>query len=291
MKHKLFLCAAVLTACAFSMKVNAQMYIGSTGKVAIGVSDSNEPLSQLSVGSVGNANAELSVYKNGTYSGTQYGIMSHLDLNPHSGTISSIAGKCTGGATHMIGVYGESLADNALIAFPSGAIIWPTVYGVYGIAGGSTRENFGVYGTLKDNVTAGAGVFGTINGIEPILNERYAGYFKGKTKVNGDFYALTLNTFTNPFPLSSIQGIDAETSSKILSVTPVQYHFKDTIETNLRIHYGLDVDEMKKKFPDLVYEGNEGEISINYVELIPLLVQTVQELSAKVEKLERTQRK
>ncbi len=51
-------------------------------------------------------------------------------------------------------------------------------------------------------------------------------------------------------------------------------------------HYGLSVNELEEVFPDLVYENEDGTKSINYVEMVPILVQAINELSAKVEALE-----
>ena len=51
-------------------------------------------------------------------------------------------------------------------------------------------------------------------------------------------------------------------------------------------HFGLDADQLEEVFPDLVYEQEDGTKSINYVEMVPILVQAINELSAKVASLE-----
>ena len=51
-------------------------------------------------------------------------------------------------------------------------------------------------------------------------------------------------------------------------------------------HYTLSAEELEEIFPDLVYENEDGTKSINYVEMVPILVQAIGELSAKVEALE-----
>lgn len=43
--------------------------------------------------------------------------------------------------------------------------------------------------------------------------------------------------------------------------------------------------ELKEIYPDLVTEGKDGYLSINYMEIIPLLIQSIQELETKVEAL------
>lgn len=45
--------------------------------------------------------------------------------------------------------------------------------------------------------------------------------------------------------------------------------------------------DVQKLFPDMVHEDGAGYLSVNYIELIPLLIQTVQELSTEVEELKK----
>ena len=47
-------------------------------------------------------------------------------------------------------------------------------------------------------------------------------------------------------------------------------------------HYGLSADELEKIFPDLVYEDKDGSKKVNYVEMVPLLVQCINELNARL---------
>ncbi len=54
----------------------------------------------------------------------------------------------------------------------------------------------------------------------------------------------------------------------------------------IKHHYGLSADQLEEVFPDLVYENEDGTKSINYVEMVPILVQAINELSAKVTALE-----
>ena len=51
-------------------------------------------------------------------------------------------------------------------------------------------------------------------------------------------------------------------------------------------HYGLIAQELKEIYPELIIEGEDGFLSINYIELIPILIKTVQELNTKVDLLE-----
>ena len=51
-------------------------------------------------------------------------------------------------------------------------------------------------------------------------------------------------------------------------------------------HYGLIAQELKEIYPDLVVEGDDGFLGVNYIEIIPLLIRSIQELNAKVEQYE-----
>lgn len=51
-------------------------------------------------------------------------------------------------------------------------------------------------------------------------------------------------------------------------------------------HYGLIAQELQKIYPDLVVESQDGYLAVNYLEIIPLLIRSVQELNTKVEQYE-----
>lgn len=48
-------------------------------------------------------------------------------------------------------------------------------------------------------------------------------------------------------------------------------------------HYGLIAQELQEIYPTLVTENQDGYLAINYTEIIPLLIRSIQELNAKVE--------
>ena len=48
------------------------------------------------------------------------------------------------------------------------------------------------------------------------------------------------------------------------------------------VNYGLDAEQLKAMFPKLVHQDKEGNYSINYVEMIPLLVRGINELSEEI---------
>ena len=71
------------------------------------------------------------------------------------------------------------------------------------------------------------------------------------------------------------QGIDitkaGETEKDIIA---------DQIQT--KRHYALSAEELEEVLPDLVYTDKDGSKAINYVEMVPLLVQCINELNARL---------
>lgn len=84
-------------------------------------------------------------------------------------------------------------------------------------------------------------------------------------------------------------------ASNLSLLRPVSYTYKpdttwmeeDKISAlSEQVHYGLIAQDVQKVYPELVSE-KEGSLSVNYMELIPLLLLRVQELSTEVEELKK----
>ena len=58
------------------------------------------------------------------------------------------------------------------------------------------------------------------------------------------------------------------------------------LQYNRKKHYALLVEEIEEVYPDLVYTTDDGEKVINYVEMIPLLVESIKELKAQITELQ-----
>lgn len=183
-------------------------------------------------------------------------------------------------------------------------------FGVYGICNGPNCHGYGVYGGLN-GCTNGAGVLGGTGYMFCYgVTGMYAGYFLGNTYVTG---TLTANTVVqssdyrlkeNIVPLSEQRG---NILDKVLNMNVVEYNYRkmipsieipDTvsmdealknagIDTDKR-HIGLIAQELKELFPQLVVEGQDGYLAINYVELVPVLIQAIQELQEEVDELKGT---
>jgi hypothetical protein len=63
-------------------------------------------------------------------------------------------------------------------------------------------------------------------------------------------------------------------------------YFDEESQLFQKKHYGLIAQDLQKLYPDLVYEEASGYLAVDYTGLIPLLIQSVKELNAKIEALE-----
>ena len=83
--------------------------------------------------------------------------------------------------------------------------------------------------------------------------------------------------------------------NNLLELHPKQYTYKD--DTEHKIHYGLVAQEVEEFYPDLVYsiksdteEDSTANIikSVNYVEMIPLLLLKIQDLQKQLDELKKS---
>lgn len=191
-------------------------------------------------------------------------------------------------------------------------------FGVYGEAGNSSSGyNYPVFGNLR-GLQNGASIVGTLDVLDVVIPGRYAGYFMGDVRVTGNFYGTMLTpSASNSAPMgrTAVMPLSTEAegngnssvSDKLLQLKAIQYHLSepqlartfsagDTTATAPRLttdlqalektHYGLDAEVLKEVYPNLVYESQEGDLCINYTEMIPILVEAINELQAKVTALQ-----
>jgi galactokinase/mevalonate kinase-like predicted kinase len=82
---------------------------------------------------------------------------------------------------------------------------------------------------------------------------------------------------------------DGTTVLKILNnlfnLNPVKYTFKT--DTKKQIHYGFIAQEIEGVYPELVKIGDSGHKTVNYVELIPLLVSQIQAMQKEIDDLKK----
>ena len=165
--------------------------------------------------------------------------------------------------------------------------------------------NYGVVGVIPIGAR-GAGVVGIDEGTVPpygYVQGSYAGYFFGNTYVEGDlsvaygFYNLSDMrlkdnvTSLRHGTLSALQGLDVfEYTLKRpnLMAAIKEGKVSDRMKKNLeRPHYGVSAQELQKVYPNLVKEGQDGYLTVNYVEMVPLLLRCIQELKQESDSLKQ----
>lgn len=304
MKTK-FLCLTIV--CAVALSAQAQLELQTSGDVLI---SKDLTVSQdVNIEQDLNVEQAINVEENATIGGNlnvakkldvarrvtinSLGIADSIALNVHASSFAT--GKSAYGvfgtsneelfmgvtSGRGIGVIGRVqlsiplLGDSNAQPRPSSS---PFYAGVLGIA----ASGVGVYGTNGLN----------INNLPKVWSEgNFAGYFQGNVKVTGLLTVPTLSLYIDNRLLQNVTQLNNRTSSDIISqLTPVSYTMSQEDESeqsvsNNTTHYGFIAQEVQQIAPELVQTDKAGNLSINYLELIPLLVQKVQELSAEVETL------
>ena len=304
MKRLLILCSL------FTMMTtaNAQLKVSSNGNV--GIKTTGTPLSPLSINTTGDT-----LYSIYNLSHTGRGIICNVSGNSTDIRYGGYFYTSTSNTSRR--VYGiRSYAGMSSYSSSSS----PYGYGVVGHAMGANC-GIGIMGHIQ-YCNKGAAIYGSVTndyGLS-IPNNLYAGFFNGDVgmsgnlTVNGSIQGLLLGESSNSHE-SCVVPLSRETTSltsKLRGLCAMQFRFKEELSnrTNRDIeleegedsielrdptiidkqlyskqHYALSADIIEEVFPDLVYKQENGKKAINYMEMIPLLVQCINELSTEVEAL------
>ena len=293
----------LMSFCVLAVSASAQLKVLSNGKIAIQTTSTAQ--SPISINSAGNTSNYISCNANG-----KNGISITTIANNNSSPVYGGQFSSTNSTQTAVGLRGNACASATCFGVMGDAQAATKVIGVWGSAG---------YGSM------GAGVYGTISGDlgTALTSGTYAGFFNGDVKVNGHVYSTrtlqgTLLGESSSESGSSANGLSLRSASVAsglsgLSVTTYQKErpaLPEKVETIYdldgdtlqrdeapepdimdeqfygKTHYALDADRLEETFPDLVYVNKDGSKVINYMEMIPLLVQSINELNAKIEVLE-----
>ena len=269
MKRIILLSITIITCSTIS----AQLSVESSGKVNVQATGNQIP-TMFAVGA-----------SSGTYSG--FNFASTIHIRPTYAMTVGLYSKTLGLTPQS---YGRS-------------------FGVFGIGGNAASGyNYGVVGTI-DGTNYGTGVFGSSINYVGCVAGLYAGYFDGDTYVNGTLTATSLVTPSDIRLKTNITNIckDGQTLDNLMRINVLSYNYKkheipeaerDTMqEATLRLcnqkweadakerHFGVSAQELQEIFPELVKEGQDGYLGVNYLELVPILIQSIQDLKAEIEEL------
>ena len=233
---------------------------------------------------------------------TSYGV--HSQVNQVGGNLPY--GDC-------IGVYGFA-GNGSNVSFLTRYI------GVLGQAYSnmsSTKAQIGVAGTAS-YISGSIGIYGGTydSALIPPLNftTTYAGYFSGPVYVTGNLTALSVTQSSDERLKQNVRSINNDVTRNLMLLNPVLYNLKqierqevvsdtrgeDSVVVVKRYdeesqvfqkqHYGFLAQKLQRIYPNLVYEGGDGYLEVDYIGIIPLLVSSIQELNEKNAVLESTLR-
>lgn len=293
------LCA--LTLLFISTIAFSQLKVISNGNVGIG-SGATNPVSDLSVGGdngtslgtlsvygkTGNAQRTLRITQpiNSAASETNYGIVSQIAYGEGGYKLYAIYANAYRGATAY---------DDA------------RTYGVLGLGGnGLQGRNYGVFGSLQ-GTRNGAAIFGSLDQDEPLtaIDDQYAGYFMGDVKITGDLNGNPVCVDSDINLKKDIAPIEDDVLTRLAQLQTIKFKKKHPSEylelsdsTDMervsremqsdnytRERLGLIAQELQTTFPEVVKEGSDGYLRVRYTELIPVLIQAINQQQQQIEYL------
>lgn len=305
----------ILFLLAIPSMVSAQLLVNSDGNVGIG--DSINAMSQIAVGDTGSVN-ETFFLKSNVQSGLK--ITRDYDTSYTSSNYNGLSVVNIPQTNHN--TYGISIVNNRISNTSTYDNIGVYSYN----CGNTNGRHFGVYGRINTSTGKGAAIVGRVSnesGESLSVDAKYAGYFIGNVKVtNGTINGTLVSDSDEELKENIVQLEDRRESvlASLENLNPVCYNYKmlpidrddnasendpnfsesldnsnlsneeieerEVDEVNKKTHFGFIAQELQQVYPELVYENDNGTLSVCYVELIPILVQSIKELNAKVEALQ-----
>jgi len=104
--------------------------------------------------------------------------------------------------------------------------------------------------------------------------------FEGNMQVNGDLaYSGTLTNSSDKRLKKDIVGIQ-DVLSELITLEGYRYRYNNIKATDtLSLHIGLIAQEVEKVYPELIKKGKDGYLSLDYMGMVPLLLEAIKELS------------
>lgn len=185
-------------------------------------------------------------------------------------------------------------------------------------------RNFGVVATIDYDYepvcVGGAGLYAASHGwylYNPAnIQGMYAAYFSGPTNISGRATVQEIYTPADERLNDNVSSVEAKkgvsTLDNLLKMDVLEFNMKSrekTVEPKAgeemteevkksyeqlkkeekemysRRHFGLSAKELEKVYPNLVLKGQDGYQYINYTELVPILIRSIQELKAELDEV------
>ena len=144
----------------------------------------------------------------------------------------------------------------------------------------------------------------------------YAGYFHGNTNLAGRTTAQEIYTPADTRLRENVEFVgnnnrgDCQTLDNLLKMNVLEFNMKNSLtvkapdnqeemaeevrqayeymkkdeeELFSRRHFGLSAQELQEIYPNLVLKGQDGYLYINYQEMVPVLIRSIQELKQELD--------
>ena len=295
MKKSLMIAAAAFI-CVVAAQ--AQLKVDSLGNVAIGTTN-------------GLFNPKLSVgdFSQGSSSWTNMGIVAKIEAQQSNKNIAirgyTVSPASTGsnfgvlGSAQVSGYHGRNYGVCGMISFDQSSQF-------YGGAGIYALDNPYTFSMSLNN-----------------LQGLYAAYFVGSTNLHGQTIAQEIYTPADSRLSEDVETVetvetrsdsDSQTLDNLLKMNVLEFNMKNTHKLKSpeeqeaeeitdetreayeyakkkddavysRRHYGLSAEQLQKIYPNLVLEGQDGYLYVNYTEMVPLLIRSIQELKQELDEL------
>ena len=310
-----------------AMNINAQLVVDSIGRVGIGTETPMSLLSVGSSGIDNNAAIFCSLLNEKIY-GIRVISSSSNTNTIYGGyyNLRNTTGDCYGGKSVavgnndmnssqcVIGLSGNACRSRTAIGVFGGKYMGTSSYvnfaGIYGTDSGSTPSfQYGSYnfsdvyaGYFRGKVRVTNGIYATV--LSPTASASSSG--QGEATILSDrgesvtdkLSQVQTVQFLRYDPTEEVgtrRNVSVPSDEEIDKMSP---HQLDSLAATLGeeeperylspVQYGLDADQLKAVYPELVYEDANGNVSINYVEMVPLLVQSIKELKNELAELKGT---
>jgi len=185
-----------------------------------------------------------------------------------------------------IGTTASANYSTAMGSYTTASGSYSTAMGSFTTASDYASLSIGRYNSVNSAVTAGgsAASFDTDNAALVIgngtgtLSDAFVVYFNGNATLSGD---LTINS--DERLKDNIQPLGS-TLDKLHQIEGKTYSLKKDEKHTPKI--GVLAQEVQAVFPELVTEGGDGILSVNYQGLVPVLINAINEQEVKIAALE-----
>ena len=249
-----------------SLMVGDHSYFGMTANVCIGTAGAPALINNNNIGVYGRVGA------NSSYSSDKnYGVLGLVTMNNSHGRNYGLCGMISssnssyGGA----GIYATSF--DYFYTYPTNIQGTYAAYFAGDVYTTSSLTATGLY-TIMDNELC--------DNIVSLSESKRS----GKTTLEN-----LLNMNVVEFNLKGQQfeeipeNIDPDKAKQLQK--ELEFLRKEEQKTTSRRHFGINAQELQKVYPDLVLEGQDGYLSVNYLEMVPLVIRSIQELKQELDEL------